>query len=408
VTGVRALDAARFSARPLIPGPEDALRDAVLALGSDSLPQLARHGAGEALALQGLAADESRVLERELHKLGGVALLNPDGDRAVLLGPLAVLGALPQRLMDWGQRTERLGAAIRAALSGKGSLPPPVRAGRHLLEVATRTLVMGVVNRTPDSFSGDGVSGDGDAVAVGVAMAEAGADVIDVGGESTRPNSVAISAEEELARVLPVVRELCARLDIPVSIDTRKAAVAEQALAAGASMVNDIRGLRGDAAMAGVVAGSDAALVVMHNGDAIVEGDVVAEVAAGLRQSLAVAEEAGIALERVLVDPGLGFAKTPAQNLEILRRLGELRGMGRPIMVGASRKSTIGYLLGGAPADQRLEGSLALAVLAAARGANVVRVHDVAATVRAMKVADAVIHAIPESIRTLPAPGPTG
>jgi dihydropteroate synthase len=408
VSGVKARDAARFSVRPLIPGPEDALRDAVLALGSDSLPELARHGAGEALALQGLAADESRVLERELRKLGGVALLNADADRAVLLGAVAVLGALPQRLEDWGQRTEPLGAAIRAGLSGRGSVPPPVRAGRHVLDVATCTLVMGVINRTPDSFSGDGVSGDADAIALGVTMAQAGAHVIDVGGESTRPNSVVISVDEELARVLPVVRELSARLDIPVSIDTRKAAVAEQALAAGASMVNDIWGLRGDAAMAAVVAGSDAALVAMHNRDAIVEGDVVAEVAAGLRQSLAVAEEAGIPLERVLIDPGLGFAKTPAQNLEILRRLGELRGMGRPIMVGASRKSTIGYLLGGAPPDQRLEGSLALAVLAAARGANVVRVHDVAATVRALQVADAVIHLIPDGIHALPAPGPTG
>jgi dihydropteroate synthase len=408
VSGLRARDAARFSVRPLLPGPEDALRDAVLSLSSDSLPLLARHGAHEALAVQGLASDESRVLERELRKLGGVALTNADGDRAVLLGPIAVLGALPARLEEWGQRTEPLGEAIRSALSGKGSVPALVLAHGHRIDIDGRTLVMGVVNTTPDSFSGDGVTGTAAAIDLGVIMAAEGAAIIDVGGESTRPNSVAISTEEELARVLPVVRELASRLDIPVSIDTRKAAVAEQALAAGASVVNDIWGLRGDAGMAAVVAGSDAALVTMHNRNGIVEGDVVADVAAGLRQSLAVAEEAGISLDRVIIDPGLGFAKTPAQNLEVLRRLGELRGMARPIMVGASRKSTIGFLLDGAPPDQRLEGSLALAVLAAARGASIVRAHDVAATVRALRVADAVIHRIPDALRALPSPGPTG
>jgi dihydropteroate synthase len=204
------------------------------------------------------------------------------------------------------------------------------------------------------------------------------------------------------------VRALAGRLDVPVSVDTRNAAVATEALAAGAAMVNDIWGLRRDPAMAGVVAAAGAAVVLMHNRAAPEEGDVVEQVCAGLRESLALAEAAGIERERTIVDPGLGFGKTPAQNLELARRLGELRGLDRPVLVGPSRKSTIGALLGGAPPEQRLEGTIALCVLAAANGADIVRVHDVAEVTRALRVADAVLRGTPEEILALPRPGPTG
>ena len=407
---LRAADAARYSVRPLTAGGE-ALREAVLRLGRgpQGLVALAAHGAGTALALRGLAADETRILENQLRRLGGEVLSNADGDRAVLLGPLRAFGELPTALVEWGRRTEVLGAAIQAALAGAASAPAPVAAGPHRLVFGRRTAVMGVVNTTPDSFSGDGVGSDVDAaVALGEAMAAAGADLIDVGGESTRPNSAPVSAEEELARVIPVVGELSRRLAIPVSIDTRKAQVARAAIGAGATVVNDVWGLRGDPGMAAAVAETGVAVIAMHNQQEIAYDDVVEDVAGGLRQSLAVAEAAGIDVERVVVDPGIGFAKRPAHNLELLRRLGELRGMGRPIMVGASRKSTIGHLLGGAPPQDRLEGSLALAVLAAAGGADIVRVHDVVETVRALRVADAVIRGTPAEIADLPAPGPTG
>ena len=401
----------RYNVRPLTPGPESALREAALALGSGTtaLPALARHGRAEALAVAGLAADECRVITRELRRLGGEVLSSADGDRALLLGPLSALGELPARLTEWGRRTEVLGAALHAALAGRGSRPAPVAAGRHVLEFDRRTLVMGVVNTTPDSFSGDGTGDDPDAaVALGAALAEAGADIVDVGGESTRPNSAPVAAEVELARVLPVVRELAARLDVPVSIDTRKAAVARAALDAGAVIVNDIWGLRRDPEMAAAVAEAGAALVVMHNAAKPEYGDVVEEVCAALRESLALAEAAGIERERIVVDPGLGFAKTPANNLELVRRLGELRGLDRPVLVGPSRKSTIGALLGGAPPDRRLEGTLALCVLAAANGADLVRVHDVAEVSRCLRVADAVLRGTPEEILALPRPGPTG
>ena len=406
-----AADAARFSVRPLLPGQAEALRSEVLGLGlgSEGLVALARHGAAEALAVEGLGADQTRVLERELRRLGGEVLSSRDGDRAVLLGPLSAFGELPTRLEEWGRRTEQLGAAIRQALAGKATAPAPLVTGTHRIELGARTLVMGVINATPDSFSGDGLGDDAEAAARrGVAMAEAGADLLDVGGESTRPNMAPVDQATELARVLPVISRLVARVSVPVSVDTRHAAVAERALEAGAVLVNDIWGLRRDPEMAALVARWGVGVVVMHNAAGPVEGDVVAAVCAGLRQSLAVAEAAGIEPARVIVDPGLGFAKTPAHNLELLRRLGEVRGMGRAVLVGASRKSTIGYLLDGAPPDRRLEGSLALATLAVAAGAHLVRVHDVAETVRAVRVADAVVRGTPAAVLDLPPPGPTG
>jgi dihydropteroate synthase len=288
--------------------------------------------------------------------------------------------------------------------------PAPLRAGDHQLVFGSRTLVMGIVNVTPDSFSGDGVGSDVDAaVARAHALVDEGADVIDVGGESTRPNSQPISADEELARVLPVLTELSGSIGVPVSIDTRKADVASAAIEAGARLVNDVWGLRGDPEMASVVAAHPhVGLVVMHNQRGTAYGDLLGDISGALRGSLAVADAAGIAAERVIVDPGFGFAKTPAQNLEVVRRLGELRGLGRAIMVGPSRKSTVGALTGGLPPDQRVEGSIALAVLCVAAGAHIVRTHDVAQTVRALRAADAVVRGTPDHISALPIPGPTG
>lgn len=408
--GPSAEEAARYSVRPLLPGPLEALRQAVTDLqpGGD-IAVLARHGTAEAFAVRGLAPDQARVLERELRRLGGSMVSSGDGSRALLLGPLSAFGTLPTGLIEWGHRTESLGLALRQALSGKGAWPAPVSAGGHRLDFSQRTLVMGVVNVTPDSFSGDGVGGDvTGAVALGVAMAQAGADIIDVGGESTRPDSTPVPAEVEVARVLPVVRDLAAAVPVPVSIDTRKAVVADAAVAAGASIVNDIWGLRGDPEMAAVVAAGSVALVAMHNAAAPEYGDVVADVCDGLRASLEVAARAGIDAARIIIDPGLGFAKTPAHNLEVIRRLGELRGLGRPILVGASRKSTIGVLLEGAPPQQRLEGSLALAVVCASAGAAIIRAHDVAETVRALRVSDAVLRGTPAAVLALTPPGKTG
>jgi dihydropteroate synthase len=409
---IDATTAARFNVRPLLPGPQDTLAESVLRLGlpADRLTALATHGAVEALAVNGLTPDLTRVLERVLHERGGALLSDADGDRVLLLAPLMAMGQLPAALAEWSESADALGRAIGDVLMARGAAPPPLRAGGHLLDFRSRTLVMGILNVTPDSFAGDSLSGDVDAVTERAReFVAAGADLLDIGGESTRPNAQPVEAGEELARVLPAMRAVCAAVDVPVSIDTRKAEVAAAAIADGAVVVNDIWGLRGDPAMAGLLAAHpQVALVAMHNQRSTDYGDLMEDICAGLRESLRIAEAHGIGAERIIVDPGFGFGKTPAQNLELMRRLRELRGLGRPVLLGPSRKSTIGAILGGLPPQERVEGTLALLALAVDAGVSLVRVHDVAEAVRAVRVADAVVRGTPASVAALPRPGPTG
>ncbi len=255
-----------------------------------------------------------------------------------------------------------------------------------------RTYVMGIVNATPDSFSGDGIGGDVErAVAQARAFVAAGADMIDVGGESTRPGHEPVDEAEELARVLPVVRAVAAAVPVPVSIDTSKAAVATAALEAGARVVNDVWALAADPAMAGVVARAGVPVVLMHNQEGTRYDDLVPDVIAALAARVRAAEAAGIARERIIVDPGIGFGKTGEHNLEVIDRLDEIkRALGLPLLLGPSRKRFIGRLLDDAPPEQRLEGTAAAVAVGIARGADIVRVHDVAAMVKVARVADAI------------------
>lgn len=262
-----------------------------------------------------------------------------------------------------------------------------------------RPLVMGILNVTPDSFSDGGRFLDpARAVEQARRMVEDGADLIDVGGESTRPGAPAVSADEEAARVVPVLRAIKDALDIAVSVDTRKADVAREALEGGADVINDVSGL-GDARMAGIVAPSGAGLVLMHMRGTPETmqrmtdyGDVVDDVGAELERALERADQAGIARERIVLDPGIGFAKTAEQNLELIAGLARLeRRLGRPVLLGASRKSFIGALLGGIPADLRDAGSVGACVAGLARGARIFRVHDVRSTRHALDVAHAVL-----------------
>jgi dihydropteroate synthase len=409
---IDAAAAARYNVRPLLPGPEAALRDAVLRLGlpAERLTTLASHAAVEALAVQGLTSDQTRVLERALHQRGGVVLSDVDGRHALLLAPLIVMGELPAALAEWSETAETLGLAIADVLMARGGAPAPLRAGDHVLDFSSRTLVMGILNVTPDSFAGDSLHDDLDAVVERAQeFVAAGADLLDIGGESTRPNAAPVSAGQELGRVLPALRAVCAAVDVPVSIDTRKADVAAAAIAEGAVIVNDVWGLRGDAAMVDVVAANPhVALIAMHNQRGTDYGDLMEDICAALRESVRIAQVHGISAERIVVDPGFGFAKTAAQNLELMRRLRELRGLGRPVLLGPSRKHTIGAILGGLPPTERVEGTLALLALAVEAGVSMVRVHDVAAAMRAVTVADAVVRGTPPKIATLPPPGPTG
>jgi dihydropteroate synthase len=263
-----------------------------------------------------------------------------------------------------------------------------------------KTWLMGIVNVTPDSFSDGGVFFDTDrAVAHGLELACQGADILDIGGESTRPGSFPVPAEEELRRILPVVEALRKQTAVLLSVDTTKAAVARAALGAGVDIVNDISALRLDPAMASVVGASGAGLVLMHMKgtprtmqESPRYDDLMGEIGAFLSDRVREAEAAGISPGRIVIDPGIGFGKTGGHNLTLLNRLAELEAVGRPICVGLSRKAFIGRILG-LPPGERLEGTIAAAVLAISRGARILRVHDVGAVAKAVRVAEAVLGA---------------
>ncbi len=273
-------------------------------------------------------------------------------------------------------------------------ITPPVSPSRDAppvprkLVYGPRPLVMGIVNVTPDSFSDGGQFVDSAAaIAHGLRLVAEGADILDVGGESTRPGHAPVSAEEEIARVVPVVRGLAAATDIPVSIDTMKAEVARAALDAGASIVNDVQGLRHDPLMAPLVAERGVPVVVMHYRETDDPAlDVMADVMDYLSRSIEIALAAGVKREQIIVDPGFGFGKTHSQSLTLVRDLARLKELGCPVLLGVSRKRAIGRVTGRDVARERVIGSVAAAVMGAAAGASIIRVHDVAAHVEAMKI----------------------
>jgi dihydropteroate synthase len=277
----------------------------------------------------------------------------------------------------------------------------PTRHGAIQLE--RRTAVMGILNVTPDSFYDGGRRTDAQTlVADAIAMVEAGADIIDIGGESTRPGASPISLHEELARVLPVIRDLRPVIPVPISVDTYKAEVAKAVLAEGADMVNDISALTFDAGMADLVAAEKVPVILMH-----MQGtprtmqldphysDVVAEVRNFLARRVEFAVQTGIEREKIIIDPGIGFGKTLEHNLALLKGLPGLARVGQPLLVGVSRKGFIGKLLDAVP-DERLEGSLAAAVAAVLAGAHIIRAHDVKATCKAIRIADAIRFGAPQ------------
>jgi dihydropteroate synthase len=297
-----------------------------------------------------------------------------------------------------------LGQAIAATLAHQyGPPPPPTRLGAATWAWGQRTYVMGILNLSPDSFSGDGLPDVTAAVAQARAFAAAGADLLDVGGESTRPGAAPLPADQEQARVVPVIAALRDAVPLPISVDTYKASVAAAALAAGACVVNDVTALRADPAIATVAAEHGAALVLMHNRPApvargplgghnpeVAYADLLGEILRELRAAVAQAEAAGVPPAQVWIDPGIGFGKTREQNLELLARLGEFRALGRPVLLGTSRKSVIGLTLN-LPTDQRVEGTAATIALGIRAGADVVRVHDVRSMALVTRLSDAII-----------------
>lgn len=267
-----------------------------------------------------------------------------------------------------------------------------MKIGNKIFEPSEKTYVMGILNVTPDSFSDGGSYTSIDkAMEQTEKMIQQGADIIDVGGESTRPGHVQIGDEEEIKRVVPVIREIKKKFDIPVSIDTYKSAVAKAALEVGADLLNDIWGFRYDEKMAELAAEYDVPVCLMHNRDNLDYDDFMEDVKKDLQISLDIAEKYGVKKENIMLDPGVGFGKTYEQNLMVMNHLEEIVDMGYPVLLGTSRKSVIGLTLD-LPVDEREEGTLATSVLGAIKGCRFVRVHDVEKNVRALKMTDAILH----------------
>jgi len=360
------------------------------------------------LRLEGVDSRAAVIMKQEMLSAGGEA--------AVCMGVIG-LSAKRTDILVMGTRKQLLRAAskLKGQPFGAGAAADEITGvlrnmerGRNFtldcmgqkLRLGKRTCVMGVLNVTPDSFSNGGnFLDEGTAVEQGLRMAGEGADIIDIGGESSRPGAAPLSASAEKKRVLPVIRRLSDKVKIPISIDTYKPDIAREALDAGASIINDIFGLR-KKGMAELAARKCVPVIIMH-----MQGtprsmqleprytDVVGEVHRFLAERVAYAQEHGIAPEQIVLDPGIGFRKTVAHNCELLARLGEFRGLGKPLLIGVSRKSFIGKLLD-LPVGQRLEGSLAAAVTSIIHGATVIRVHDVGASVRAARIADAIMTAV--------------
>ena len=273
--------------------------------------------------------------------------------------------------------------------------PAPTAIGKTRFVWGSRTFVMGVINATPDSFSGDGIVDPPAAAARARAMVEAGADIIDIGAESTRPEFAPIDADDEwdrLSLILGAVRR--AVPDTAITVDTTKASVATRAIEAGADAVNDVSGLQSDPGMAAAVASAGVPVIVMHNQRGReFGGDVIEDIRNGLLRGIALAEAAGVPRDRLILDPGFGFGWGPAQNYSMLRRLGELCDLGRPLLIGTSRKSAIGFVID-RPAAERMWGTAATVALAIQQGVDIVRVHDVAEMVQVARVSDAVVRGV--------------
>jgi len=357
------------------------------------------------IKISSLSFPAANILKQEMLSLGaeaavarGVVTAHTKRSDVLLMGTVAQLERLTQKIQSQPFGLSQISAELRRLLTdGKIPIRHRLRCRNRILSLGRRPYIMGVLNVTPDSFS-DGGQFDALERAVPRAhqMVAQGADIIDVGGESTRPGARRVPLQEELRRVIPVVERLCSRLKVPISVDTYKAEVARQALRAGAHIINDISALRFDRQLAKAVAESGAALILMHMKGAPRSmqraphyDDVMAEIFAFLARQAHRADQAGISRDRLVIDPGIGFGKRVPDNLVILNRLGELHSLGLPLLVGVSRKSFIGKVLD-LPVEDRLEGTAAAVAMAVAKGAHIVRVHDVKQMVRVARITQAI------------------
>jgi dihydropteroate synthase len=378
----------------------------LLLIGSEALgiKLMAPKSVNRAIKLKGVNSTAANIVKQEMLSLGGEAAITHGAvDHSVGSTDMLIFGTLKQidRLTDKLKIQQfglpQIAEQIVSMLKNYSQAPQSLKIGGKEFDFRRRTYIMGILNVTPDSFSDGGKYLDTQAaIAQTQKMLAEGADIIDVGGESTRPGSIRVSAQEERKRVIPLIERLVKETDAIISIDTTKAEVARAALDAGASLVNDISGLRFDPEMARVVADFDVPLCIMH-----IQGrpkdmqanpvylDLMGEIIDYLEKGLAIAKSAGILHEKIIIDPGIGFGKTVKHNLEILRRLKELKVLGCPVMVGTSRKSMIGTILD-LPVEERVEGTAATVAISIAKGANIIRAHDVKEIARVAKMTDAI------------------
>jgi dihydropteroate synthase len=360
------------------------------------------------IVLDGLECRVANIIKQEMLSLGGDAAVargtvacSVARSDVILMGTLKQMQRFAEKIsaqpFGLGAISERLREILKNVFADSFLLRTP----RREIILGERTLIMGIINVTPDSFSNGGrFDSPEKAVEEGIRMAEEGADILDIGGESTRPGSDPVSPEEEMRRVIPVIRALALRTDLPLSVDTMKASVAQKALAEGAEIVNDVSAMGSDETMAKVVADTGAAVVLMHMRGmpkSMQAGDLAyhslrGEIIAYLRKGIERAGDVGIDPTQIMVDPGLGFGKTAADNMRLIRYLREFRILGRPVLVGASRKAFIGRVTGGTPVE-RDEGTAAAVTAAILNGGQVIRVHDVPMMKKVATMADALLRA---------------
>ncbi|NLU49542.1 MAG: dihydropteroate synthase [Syntrophomonadaceae bacterium] len=349
--------------------------------------------------LKSVPCPAANIIKQEMLSKGGEAAVKRDtvsgqGDTDVLLmGTLRHYRLLVDKLKMQPFGLERIAAELTGMLNSLEE--PGVKVlkllGGKSLTIGERTLIMGILNLTPDSFSDGGRYPDtAAAVARALQMVEEGADIVDIGGMSTRPGHTIVPVEEELRRVVPVVEKLAGLLPVPISVDTYRAEVARACLEAGADIINDISSLAFDSRLAGVIAEYRAPVIIMHNRPGGVYQNLIDDITADLRTALTRATEAGISEDRIIIDPGIGFGKNAQENLVVLKRLREFRSLGKPILLGTSRKRFIGAALD-LPVGERLEGSLATVAIGIMNGADIIRVHDVWQSKRVAGMTDAVV-----------------
>lgn len=379
---------------------EQAARE-IAAVGADTAGArwMAPKAVHRVLKISGLSPKQANIIKQEMLGKGGDAAVargvidcSAEKSDVLVMGTVKQIEAMAAKLKMQPFGLPAIADRIReVVLAMEGRRPFHLDCRGKTLPIGCRTLIMGILNVTPDSFSDGGKFCDsGVAVEHALRMQEEGADIIDLGGESTRPGYRGVGAEEELGRIMPVLARLVKELDIPVSVDTTKAVVASRVLEEGAHIINDQWALRSDPEMAGVVARYGVPLIIMHNQNGTEYSDLMGDVVEYFRGSLAKAREAGIDSNRIIIDPGIGFGKTVEQNLEAMRRLRELDCLGLPVLLGTSRKSMIGKTLD-LPMDQRVEGTAATVALGIAYGVDIVRVHDVREMVRVARMTDAIV-----------------